>query len=135
MGLVDFLENRRKKKIIETLERSPEKQRVSTVLNCFDMEVMNGGLCQFFVNESRYYAPYVSESLEIIGAKDVNEAFLDFVTKNKIDLRDLSSFKSATLEEFSAQYKRYPFDDFDKVYYSQPEESSVSYLVKKYLEH
>ena len=29
--------------------------------------------------------------------------------------------------------KRYPFDDFDKLYYSQPEGSSVSYLAKKYL--
>ena len=53
--------------------------------------------------------------------------------KNDIDLNDLSSFRSATLEEFSDQYKSYPFDDFDKVYYSQPEESSVSYLAKKYL--
>ena len=133
MGLADFLENRRKKKMIGLLEKSSEKQRVCTVLNCFDMEVMNGGLCQFFVNESRFYAPFVSESLKKIGAKEVDEAFLNFVTENHIDLNDLSSFRSATLEEFSDQYKRYPFDDFDKVYYSQPEESSVSFLTKKYL--
>lgn len=135
MGLVDIFENRRKKKVLAALESSPEKQRVCTVLNCFDMEVMNGGLCQFFVNESRFYAPYVSECLEIIGADEVNSAFMNFVAENGIDLNDLSSFRSATLEEFSARYKRYPFDDFDHVYYSRPEETSVSYLTKKYLEN
>ena len=96
--------------------------------------MMNGGLCQFFVNESRFYAPYVSDCLEKIGAADVRYAFLDFVTKNNLNLNDLSSFRSTTLEEFSAQYKRYPFDDFDQVYYSQSQESSVSYLTKKYME-
>ena len=97
MDLVDFLENRRKKKVIATLESSPKKQRVCTVLNCFDMEVMNGGLCQFFVNESRFYAPYVSECLEKIGADDVRYTFLNFATENNLDLNDLSSFRSATL--------------------------------------
>ena len=45
----------------------------------------------------------------------------------------LSSFKCKTLEEFAAQYKRYPFDEFDNYYYAQPEDASVYKLAEKAL--
>ena len=119
--------------ILDDLNKCSEKERVLTILNAFDSEVMNGGLCQFFVNDSRYLAPFVSEALLAVGATEVNEKFVSFVEENKIDLNDLSSFDSRTLEQFSAQYTRYPFDDFDNFYYKVPKESAVIELVEKYM--
>ena len=42
------------------------KQKVVYSVSYLEMEVNNGGLCQFFVNSSRYVAPYVSEYMYVI---------------------------------------------------------------------
>lgn len=48
-GLVlGFFEKRREKKIIAEFMKLEEKQKIAVVLSCFDSELMNGGLCQFF---------------------------------------------------------------------------------------
>lgn len=133
-GLVlGFLEKRREKKIISEFMKLEEKQKIAVVLSCFDSELMNGGLCQFFINDTRLYAPYVAGYLNIVGAKEISSRFTNFVESNGIDLNNLSSFKCRSLEEFSAQYKRYPFDDFDNFYYEQNEVCSVLSLSEKYL--
>lgn len=89
---------------------------ILTVMN-FDAEVNNGGLCQFFVNSSRVYAPYVIDSFNTINAPKVSELFSKFVEENKIELNDLSSFLINSIKEYKAQTERYPFDDFDNCYY------------------
>lgn len=129
----DILVKKREKKIIEEFQKLNDKQKIAVVLSCFDSEVMNGGLCQFFINDTRLYAPYVAEYLKTVGAIEVSDRFQDFVSKNNIDLNDLSSFKCKTLEQVTDQYKRYPFDDFDNFYYSQPEDASVLKLSERYL--
>lgn len=94
---------------------NPVQLTILTVMN-FDAEIQNGGLCQFFVNSSRNYAPYVVESLKKIGADDIAKLFADFVRDNNIDVMDLSSFDVYDEEEFEEQEDRYPFDDFDDAY-------------------
>jgi hypothetical protein len=94
---------------------SPARRAVY-ILSIFDMEVQNGGLCQFFVNSSRSLAPYVNECLEMIGAHEHKKLFSEFVTENNIDLEDLESFQSDTIDEYVAQTKRYDFDSFDDAY-------------------
>lgn len=96
-------------------------QRVFYVLNEFNNEIMNGGLCQFFVNDSREYAPFVSESLEIIGAYKTKALFDNFVLINQINLNDLEDFIIYDLKDFEKQNKRYHFDDFDKEFYELDE--------------
>ena len=94
---------------------NPVQLTILTVMN-FDAEIQNGGLCQFFVNSSRNYAPYVVESLGKIGADDSAKLYADFVRDNNIDVNDLSSFDIYDEEEFEKQEDRYPFDDFDDAY-------------------
>lgn len=94
-----------------------DEQRLVYALNSLEMEVNNGGLCQFFVNSSRAFANAVSEYMEIVGAEEHRALYDGFVSKYEIDLEDLSSFDSDTSEEFIMQYERYPFDEYDDAFY------------------
>ena len=95
---------------------SPER-RVVYILSIFDMELQNGGLCQFFVNSSRFLAPYVDECLKTVGAEKHRKLFAEFVTNNQIDLNNLDAFKISAVEEYAAKTERYDFDAFDNSYY------------------
>lgn len=95
---------------------SPER-RVVYILSIFDMELQNGGLCQYFVNSSRSLAPYVDECLKAVGAEEHRKLFAEFVTNNQIDLNSLDSFRISDVEEYAAQTERYDFDAFDNSYF------------------
>ena len=94
---------------------SPARRTVY-ILSMFDMEIQNGGLCQFFVNSSRSLAPYVGECLKMVGAEEHRKLFAEFVTSNQIDLNNLDSFRISDVEEYAAQIKRYDFDAFENPY-------------------
>ena len=55
-----------------------------------------------------------------IMPNDHRAIYEQFVKDNGIDLSDMSSFSFRTAEDFVAQYKRYPYDDFDNAYYALP---------------
>ena len=95
-----------------------EPERVLYAVFLLEVEVNNGGLCQFFINSSRAAAPFVSDSLDLIGAHECRALYDGFIKKYGIDDSDLSSFDSPTTEAFSAQYDRYPFDEFDDEFYT-----------------
>ena len=86
-------------------------------LYMFEMEVNNGGLCQFFVNSSSECAPFIGEALEAIGATELKSLFEQFMKDNDIDVTDLSSFKITYVEEYEAQTERFDFDKFDNSFY------------------
>jgi hypothetical protein len=92
-------------------------RRTVFVLHTFDMEVQNGGLCQFFVNSSRCAAPYVSEALAAVGAEDHRKLFDEFIAANHINVNDLDSFRVSSVRGFRKQTKRFDFDAFDDRYY------------------
>lgn len=94
-----------------------KEQILAYSLYMFEMEVNNGGLCQFFVNSSRECAPFIGEALEAIGATELKSLFERFVKDNDIDITDLSSFKITDMEEYETQTKRFDFDKFDDVFY------------------
>ncbi len=73
----------------------------------------NGGLCQFFVNSSRVVAPELSDALEVIGALEHKKLYDHFIAENHMNVKDLSSFEIDDVNDFEAQTKRYPFDEFD----------------------
>ncbi len=95
----------------------PQEQKLVYSLNKFEAEINNGGLCQFFVNSSRECAPFISEALEAIGADDIKALYDSFISDNKIDVTDLSSFIITSIDEFEVQTKRYDFDSFDDKFY------------------
>jgi len=86
------------------------------ILSIFDMEIQNGGLCQFFVNSSRLLAPYVYDCLETVNAEEHEKLFSEFVTDNNIDLEHLESFEIKDINDYAAQTKRYDFESFDNAY-------------------
>lgn len=92
-------------------------RRTVYIVNTFDAEVQNGGLCQFFVNSSRCLAPYVSEALAAIGADAHKKLYDDFIATNHIDVTDLDSFIVTGVRGYKKQTKRYDFDAFDDRYY------------------
>ena len=108
---------------------SPE-QRTFYILSIYDMEIQNGGLCQFFVNSSRSLAPFVDECLETVGAEEHRKLLAEFVLDNNIDLNNLDSFDTPEIEDYILQTQRYDFDSFDNAYYemSPLQEYLVDYI-------
>mgnify|MGYP003297115743 CR=1 FL=1 len=95
-------------------------QRYCYALNLLELEVNNGGLCQFFVNSSRLAASWVSDGLAAIGATEHKELFDGFINKYKINVNDLASFSIRRARDFEKQAKRYPFDEYDDSFYALP---------------
>ena len=110
------------------LEDMTQAQRVFYILSIYDMEIQNGGLCQFFVNSSRSLAPHVENCLETVGADAHKDLFTSFIEENQIDVSDLDSFIIYDIEDYAKQTQRYDFDSFDMNYYDLP--PLFDYLVK-----
>lgn len=120
--------------IIEGISTLNKAQKTFYSINYLDMEVQNGGLCQFFVNSSRVVAPFISECLETIGANEHKKLYDEFITQNQIDQTDLSSFNIDDVSEYEGQTRRYPFDDFDNAYYNlKPLENFLVEYVKQHI--
>ncbi len=90
-------------------------EQVAYVAAMLDAEIMNGGLCQFFANEPGL-APLVSEALTELGAQEHRVLYEAFLAENAIDPQNLQEFEWSDLNEFSALYDLYPWDDFDVPY-------------------
>lgn len=94
------------------------KQKVVYSVSYLEMEVNNGGLCQFFVNSSRYVAPHVSEYMGVIGAVDHKKLYDGFVEKYTIDLNAFASL--ADMEKPTNYYQslrtKYPFSEYDEAF-------------------
>lgn len=91
-------------------------QRTVYILSIYDMEIQNGGLCQFFVNSSRSLAPYVEQCLKTVGAEAHSQLLAEFIANNHLDLYNLDSFEISGIEEYAAQVERYDFDTFNDAY-------------------
>lgn len=102
------------------LESIPVPQKTFYILSIYDMEIQNGGLCQFFVNSSEALASQVDTCLETLGAEEHRTLFATFVEDNGIDVNDLSSFRIDDIQDFVDQTQRFDFDSFDTRYYALP---------------
>lgn len=98
-----------------------EEKKVVFCLEKFEAEVNNGGLCQFFVNSSGECAPYISQSLESIGALNIKALYDSFVSENGINVNDLSAFKVSSIDEYNLQTEKYDYDSFDDMFYEDME--------------
>ena len=113
------------------------------VLWMWNIEMLNGGLCQFFVNDGAY-ASLVPGSLEAVGAEEYASLLFDFVDKHGINLEDLSEFElnpQLDEEDFSpyiAVHKKYPFEDFDDAFYdlygSDPLEGRIADYIRDHID-
>lgn len=89
-------------------------------VNTLDMEVNNGGLCQFFVNSSRVLAPVIGNCLAVIGAKEHQQLYEGFIARHHIDVADLSFFDVLDVADFAKHAERYPFEEYDNAFYELP---------------
>lgn len=115
----------------EELEQFFGARRTVYILSMFDMEIQNGGLCQFFVNSTSSVAPYVCDALSAVGAHEHRELFENFVTKNNIDVSNLESFKKGKgVRAYIKQTKRFDFNAFDDKYSELPvlQDKIVAYI-------
>lgn len=108
-----------------------EQRTILTLIN-FDNEVQNGGLCQFFVNSSRLFAPYTCDSLEAVGAVELKNLFETFIAANNIDVYHLESFKIDSIDDYEKQTLRYPFDKFDHEFYNIRKNENITELMIQY---
>lgn len=113
-------------------EESLPRRAIYTV-ECFDREVQNGGLCQYFVNASRETAPELEEALSQVGAESFRTLFHDFITEHDIDVTQLERFAIHSADQFADQARRYPFDDFDEAYYQLYEQEPLDSLCAAYI--
>ena len=101
----------------DDLELLTHKEQIFFVLSTYEMEINNGGLCQFFVNSSRAYAGLIIEFLEELGALEHLKLYQDFIANNNIDVNNLDIFDMDDLKEFEEKNQLYPFDEFDDKFY------------------
>lgn len=88
-----------------------EKQLTVAALITFDAEMMNGGLCQFFVNDYSGYAQYVSDALGDVGAVEMQKHYSSFVSQNGkyfgftgaewVEVAEIDSTRKPWLAEFT----------------------------------
>ena len=94
---------------------SPEAQFACSAA-CLELEVMNGGLCQFFAN-CPDCAASVPEALEAIGAAEHKTLYDRFLADTGIDPLD-PVFQTEDMDAFSRLYELWPWEDFDDAYLS-----------------
>lgn len=99
----------------DVISMSQERQAAYTAA-CLELEVMNGGLCQFFAN-CPDCVPYVPEALSAIGAEDHRKLYENFLSATGIDPLD-PVFQTEDMDEFSRLYELWPWEDFDDTYLS-----------------
>ncbi len=107
-----------------------ESQKVVYTAAAMELEVLNGGMVQFFCNEGDFSAPYVCDALEKIGANEHLALLQSVLADNNVDLSDLSVFITDDVEEFSRLYDRYNFDAFDSAYNNLP---SIPEYIRVYI--
>lgn len=132
----DYLSDKVYSEIIkdDDLSLLNDNEKVFFVIYLYNLEIQNGGLCQFFVNSSRAYATLISEYLNAIGALDHKKLYDDFVKENNINLLDLSFFDMDDLAEYEAKANAYPFDSFDNTFCELTElEELLEEFMNKYL--
>ena len=99
----------------EVSSMSPERQAAYTAA-CLELEVMNGGLCQFFAN-CPDCVPYVPEALEASGAVEHKALYEQILSDTGIDPLD-PVFQTEDMDAFSRLYELWPWEDFDDAYLS-----------------
>lgn len=88
---------------------------VATLIT-FDAEMMNGGLCQFFVNDYNGYAQYIADALGEVGAVELQKHYSDFLSQNQIDVTQMESFRISGVQDYVKQLERFPYESFDHTF-------------------
>ncbi|MCD8188805.1 MAG: DUF4375 domain-containing protein [Clostridiales bacterium] len=94
---------------------APGAKRTLYTAYLFDLEVQNGGLCQYFDNVPED-VPYLEDALTALGAEPYRALFHDVVTKQGVDVHQLGSSGAAQMVHCGEQCEQCPLDVFDSAY-------------------
>lgn len=95
---------------------NPRQLTVASIIT-FEAEMMNGGLCQFFVNDYSGLAQHVAAALAELEATQLQALYTGFLSDNKIDVTQMDSFRISSIEDYEAKMEEYPYDPFDEAFY------------------
>lgn len=98
----------------EDFESMSTQRKTAYTVACLELEIMNGGLCQFFANNPECSA-YVPEALSNLGAEAHLELYAGFLTDHNIDPL-APVFQTEDMEEFSRLYDLFPWEEFEEAY-------------------
>ena len=101
---------------VDDFSSMSQERKAAYTAACLELEVMNGGLCQFFAN-CPDCVPYVPEALEAIGAAEHKALYEQFLADTGIDPLD-PVFQTEDMDAFSRLYELWPWEDFDDAYLS-----------------
>ncbi|MCD8147274.1 MAG: DMP19 family protein [Clostridiales bacterium] len=96
---------------------TPGAKRTLYTAYLFDLEVQNGGLCQYFGNcpES---VPYLEDALAALGAEPYRALFHDVVVKQDVDVNLVGNSGTAQMVHCGEQCEQCPLNTFDSAYYA-----------------
>lgn len=94
----------------------PPSLRAMYCVAVLDMEILNGGVSQFFINDGDVMDGWVAESLRIVGLAPIAGLYEDFVRENRIDPGEIHALFWEEGRDFAELCARYPSDDFDGDY-------------------
>ena len=90
-----------------------EKQKAVVAVINFDMEIQNGGLAQYLINEDDEYIANILDYLRVVGAEDQANLLETFMAENDIEFK---SVETNSIEESIEFEKSKPFDEFNDAY-------------------
>lgn len=117
----------------EAVEKMSSIERVILSVADFDMEIQNGGLCQYFTNSSRFSAPYILSALDVVKAVQIKAELTHFITENNVDLSDLEKYSIDDLNGYLENTKMLPFDEFDNKFYELYGSENLTILLSQYI--
>ena len=110
-----------------------QKQLTVAILITFDAEMMNGGLCQFFINDYSGYAQHVSNALAEVGAVELQNHYISFITQNGIDVSQMDSFRISSIQDYVKQFERFPYEAFDTTFSEIYQKENLCDLLLSYV--
>ena len=104
-----------------------------TRIDAYDMEMQNGGLCQFLMNAGRFHGAVLEEALLAFGAERHAGLVSDFCKENKIDISNPQQFVPVSVEHYVRLYQEYPFEAFDQAYFALVQVCPLERMLGEYI--
>ena len=96
-----------------------------------DMEILNGGIAQYFWNEGIDQAPFVADALRMTGFPDVAALYEGFLTGHGITYDEIAGYRTE-FPNSTGLYHKHDFDAFDDAYMRI---RSETHLVRRLLDY
>ena len=135
-GIIDEIRNLPSE---DDFEKMAEIKFYLLAASTFDMEMQNGGLCQFIVNAGKLHGPLLEKALCVFGAEQHQKLLSQFSKDNNIDFRNLQKLAPGNMDPYSMVddyfelLAKYPFCDFEQAYYELDRACPLVVILAEYV--